>query len=133
MESFTVLLLAAPAVCLAASLLAVGVGMTGFRHVLPPRRLGWLLAMAPLAAFGMLLAALPVISGGKELLLRLPWLPSLGLSAVWYLDGLSALFALLITGIGALVLIYTGYYFEKQPDAWRFMAYLLLLDRKSVE
>ena len=53
-------------------------------------------------------------------------MPSLGISAALYLDGLSALFALMVTGIGSLVVIYTGYYLKKDPDTWKFLAYTLL-------
>ncbi len=56
----------------------------------------------------------------------------LGLNFSLYLDGLSALFGLIITGIGTLVVLYTGYYFDhpaddKQPHLEaRFFAYILL-------
>jgi multicomponent Na+:H+ antiporter subunit A len=42
------------------------------------------------------------------------------------LDGLSLTFVLLVSGIGALVLIYSGAYFGEQPGGGRFFAYLLL-------
>lgn len=41
-------------------------------------------------------------------------------------DGLSILFALLISGIGALVLIYAGSYLAGHPHLGRFYAYILL-------
>jgi multicomponent Na+:H+ antiporter subunit A len=42
------------------------------------------------------------------------------------LDGLSLTFVLLVSGIGALVLIYSGAYLGEQPGGGRFFAYLLL-------
>ena len=39
---------------------------------------------------------------------------------------LSALFALLVTGIGVLVVIYAGGYFREDQTAWRFFVYLFL-------
>jgi len=42
------------------------------------------------------------------------------------LDGLSLAFVLLVSGIGALVLIYSGAYLGEQPGGGRFFAYLLL-------
>lgn len=44
----------------------------------------------------------------------------------FYLDSLSALFALLITPIGTLVVVYAGYYFKNAPDVWRFFTYIFL-------
>lgn len=75
--------------------------------------LGWVLAIAPAAAFIALAAQLPRLFQGEILTWQVDWLPALGLSAGLYLDGLSALFGLIVTGIGALVLIYAGYYFAQ--------------------
>ncbi len=85
-----------------------------------------ILAAAPFSALVCLSAWLPRISGGQALTFRVDWLPSLGLSATLYLDSLSALFALLVTGIGTLIVIYTGYYFRSDPGIWRFLSYVLL-------
>jgi multicomponent Na+:H+ antiporter subunit A len=41
-----------------------------------------------------------------------PWVPGLGISFAFRLDGLALAFALLICGIGALVLLYTAAYFR---------------------
>jgi multicomponent Na+:H+ antiporter subunit A len=60
---------------------------------------------------------------GKQLI-ELPWAPSLGLSLSFNLDGLGLLFALLITGIGALVVLYSSAYLDGHPHAGRFYAWL---------
>ena len=49
-----------------------------------------------------------------------PWAPSLGLSLSFRLDGLSVLFATLITGIGTLVVLYAARYLAQHPHAGRF-------------
>lgn len=72
---------------------------------------GWIFAMFPFSSFGVLLYA-AIQQHGKILEFSIPWIPSLGLNFSLYLDGLSALFGLIITGIGALVVVYTGYYFD---------------------
>jgi NADH:ubiquinone oxidoreductase subunit 5 (subunit L)/multisubunit Na+/H+ antiporter MnhA subunit/multisubunit Na+/H+ antiporter MnhB subunit len=54
----------------------------------------------------------------------IPWIPSLGLAFSIRLDGLSALFALLVSGIGALIMIYAGSYAKRDPGAWRLFLYL---------
>ena len=56
--------------------------------------------------------------------IELPWAPSLGLSLSFNLDGLGLLFALLITAIGALVVLYASRYLEDHPQAGRFYAAL---------
>lgn len=52
------------------------------------------------------------------------WVPELGLSLSFYLDGLSLLFGLIITGIGSLIFLYAGYYFEDEADQSRFITIL---------
>lgn len=54
------------------------------------------------------------------------WIPSLGISLDFKLDGLSLLFSLLITGIGSLVYFYASYYLKNHPYLNRFYAYLTL-------
>ena len=56
--------------------------------------------------------------------LSVPWVPSLGLSLSFRLDGLSVLFAMLITGIGTLVVLYATRYLENHPHAGRFQVSL---------
>jgi multicomponent K+:H+ antiporter subunit A len=128
-------LIAPLAITLSGALLAALLGLSGLRQRLTITQLGWLLALAPLSAFGLFLARLPAISGGSALIWRFDWIPSLGLSVSLYFDNLSALFALLVTGIGTLVVIYAGYYFKDNTPAppggwgqgdWRFFSYLLL-------
>ena len=115
----------------AAGLPAVNRRLTAQRHA--ARRLGWVLALAPLVAFGLLLGRAAALGdlgpASPALSWAFDWIPSLGLRAGLYFDHLSALFALLVTGIGTLVVVYAGYYFEsaKRPwGEWRFFAYLLL-------
>ena len=53
------------------------------------------------------------------------WIPSLGISLSFYLDGLSLMFALIITGIGALIFFYAGFYFDEAEEHNRFIIWLL--------
>ena len=55
---------------------------------------------------------------------EIAWAPSLGLSLSFHLDGLGLLFALLITGIGTLVVLYASAYLQNHPQAGRFYASL---------
>ena len=56
----------------------------------------------------------------------LPWIPDLGIALAFRLDGLSVTFGLLISGIGALVLIYAGAYMRTDPRLGRLTGLLLL-------
>jgi multicomponent Na+:H+ antiporter subunit A len=62
--------------------------------------------------------------GDSHNLVHLTWAPSLGLTLSFNLDGLGLLFALLITAIGALVVLYASGYLEGHPQAGRFYASL---------
>ncbi|PMR76658.1 putative monovalent cation/H+ antiporter subunit A [Billgrantia endophytica] len=83
-----------------------------------------------LAAFPAVLALwflgqVPAIMDGEVLGFALEWVPSLGMSLTFVVDGLSLLFALLITVIGTFVLIYAGGYLKGHPDLVRFHVVIL--------
>ncbi|WP_454455406.1 hydrogen gas-evolving membrane-bound hydrogenase subunit E [Thauera phenylacetica] len=89
------------------------------------QRAGWLLALAPLAAFIHFLTQMPTVAGGAVVTSTLAWVPALGVELAFRLDGLSLLFALLITGIGTLIVLYAGAYLSEHHHLGRFHAYLL--------
>ncbi len=86
----------------------------------------WLLALAPLLAFLHFLSLLPMLAAGEVVRGGYVWVPSLDLAFSWLLDGLSVTFALLITGIGALVVLYAGGYLKGHPDQGRFFSFIFL-------
>src|SRR5690606_30901600 len=63
---------------------------------------------------------------GRTLLMHLDWVPDIGLNIGFRLDGLSLLFALLITAIGVLVILYAAYYLGPDDPAGKFYAQLML-------
>jgi multicomponent K+:H+ antiporter subunit A len=83
-------------------------------------------ALAPLAALVLLLSQQSSVFAGELLTVKLEWLPALGLNLSLRLDGLGFLFALLILGIGLLVILYARYYLAKKEPMGRFFAFLLL-------
>lgn len=88
---------------------------------------GWFVLFIPLALFIYFISFLPVTAGGESILQTMPWVPSLGINFDVYVDGLSLLFALLITGIGTLVVLYSIYYLSKTKEKLNnFYVYLLL-------
>lgn len=56
----------------------------------------------------------------------LNWIPEIGLNLAFTLDGLSMIFALLITGIGALVFFYAASYMKSYAQTGRFFLFLFL-------
>ncbi|MCA8878640.1 MAG: DUF4040 domain-containing protein [Rhodobacteraceae bacterium] len=74
--------------------------------------------------FGLFLQAVPEISGGGTLRFALPWVPSLGTELAFLIDGLSLTFALLISGIGVLVMLFAARYMAGHPQHGRFSLYL---------
>ncbi|MCK0538303.1 putative monovalent cation/H+ antiporter subunit A [Alcanivorax quisquiliarum] len=94
------------------------------RHI-PPRHSGLLFALFPACLFFYFAQQLPAISAGAMLLESQPWVAGLDIRLSFMLDGLSLLFALLITGIGTFILIYTGRYLGDHPALGRLYALLL--------
>ncbi|GAA3064221.1 putative monovalent cation/H+ antiporter subunit A [Rhizobium viscosum] len=86
----------------------------------------WLLAVAPLLAFLHFLHLVPQIAQGEIITGGYDWVPGLGLRFSWFLDGLSLTFALLITGIGTLIVLYAGGYLKGHPDHGRFFSFIFL-------
>lgn len=89
-------------------------------------RVGRALAFYPLGLFVLFASLAPAIAEGEALRLQLPWIPAAGIHFGFALDGLAMLFVLLITGIGALVFYYAGWYLDPQEDQGKFFAYLTL-------
>jgi multicomponent Na+:H+ antiporter subunit A len=94
-----------------------------YRYI--PRYTGAALSVAPLAFFGWLLVQLPGVGHGHAVVQSRVWVEQLGLEAAFRLDGLSLLFALIISGIGALIILYTQGYFKGHPQQGRFMMYMI--------
>jgi multicomponent K+:H+ antiporter subunit A len=91
------------------------------------RRLcAWLAGAFPVAGLALTLAHAPAIMAGDVLRWSIDWVPALGLSFGFRMDGLAWLFALLILGIGALVVLYAAYYLHDDDPPARFFQFLLL-------
>jgi multicomponent Na+:H+ antiporter subunit A len=90
------------------------------------RASGWILALLPLGVTAYLAGCAPTVWTGGTISNTMPWAPSLGLNLAFRLDGLSLLFALLITGIGVLVVIYSGEYIAGHPHFARYYFALLM-------
>ncbi|MGY6633860.1 MAG: putative monovalent cation/H+ antiporter subunit A [Alkalilacustris sp.] len=78
------------------------------------------------ALFVLFLGFVPEIAAGDTIRWAWDWIPSLQITLSFWLDGLSLMFALLITGIGALVMLYAARYLAGHPQFARFALYLFL-------
>ncbi|MEA3320254.1 MAG: Na+/H+ antiporter subunit A [Bacillota bacterium] len=88
---------------------------------------GWFVLVLPLVLFIYFLQFLSTTMNGETYTSTMKWIPSIGIDFVVYLDGLGLLFALLITGIGAMVVLYSIYYLSKEKEALNtFYVYLLM-------
>ncbi|MFU8824209.1 putative monovalent cation/H+ antiporter subunit A [Yoonia sp.] len=76
------------------------------------------------ALFVALLQALPAVADGNTLRYSFAWVPSLGVNVSFVIDGLGLLFGLLITGIGALVMLYSAKYLAGHEQQARFSLFL---------
>lgn len=65
------------------------------------------------------------LADGGVVLHTYQWLPAVGLSFSFRLDGLSLLFALLILIIGLLIILYSRYYLKAHENVGKFYALLL--------
>ncbi|WP_150302956.1 monovalent cation/H+ antiporter subunit A [Pseudomonas saliphila] len=82
--------------------------------------------LAPIIGLVLLWRHVPEVFAGETVVQSWPWLTRLGLNLSFRLDGLGFMFALLIMGIGLLVILYARYYLSKNDPMGRFFAYLLL-------
>ena len=65
----------------------------------------------PAVAFGWLVAQAPIVVPGGALTESTPWIPTLGVDLAYRIGTLQWVLALLVTGVGALVLFYCRWYF----------------------
>jgi multicomponent Na+:H+ antiporter subunit A len=85
------------------------------------RRLGSRpLAAVPAALTGYFAYAFSVVSRDGPFSVTASWAPALNLSLSFRFDGLSVLFAVLITAVGTLIVVYGGKYLELHPEVARF-------------
>lgn len=94
------------------------------------RRLGhnaaWVLALAPVAIFIHFLGFSAEVADGAIVTGGFAWVPSYNVSFSWLIDGLSLTFVLLISGIGALIVLYSGGYLKGHANLGRFFSFILL-------
>lgn len=97
-----------------------------------PRAAGPVAALASAGCFVAFLAHAGAIAHGQAITQSIAWVPSLGVTAAFNVDGLALLFALLITGIGAIIVAYTPVYTDHAPATGRLLGLLLAFEAAMV-
>lgn len=85
----------------------------------------WLAAATTLTCTGLAMSYYPEINANGPLRFSLSWMPSLGLDFTLRMDGFAWIFAVLVSLIGFLVVIYTRYYISPEDPVRRFYLYFL--------
>src|SRR3546814_6415042 len=85
----------------------------------------WIAGAVALGGLVLTISLYPSIAGGGSVRAEAEWLPALGIGVTIRMDGLAWMFALLVTGIGLLVMIYARYYMSPDDSVVRFFSVLL--------
>ncbi|MCP4824155.1 MAG: monovalent cation/H+ antiporter subunit A [Shimia sp.] len=83
-------------------------------------------AVPTVLALLLLATQAPAVMRGEVVSTTIDWLPQLGLSASFFLDGLGLLFAGMILGVGLLIILYARFYLSAKDPMGQFYTYLLL-------
>ena len=85
----------------------------------------WLAGAVALACTLLVASLYPQLTDGSVVRASVPWAPQFGLDVVLRLDGYAWVFAMLVSGMGMLVVLYARYYMSAQDPVPRFFAFLL--------
>lgn len=86
----------------------------------------WPLALVPALIFLHFVGFIEPVSRGETFVAAKAWAPSYGINFSVYVDGLSTLFGLLISGIGTFIILYAGGYLKGHPQQGRFFSFLFM-------
>jgi multicomponent Na+:H+ antiporter subunit A len=86
----------------------------------------WPLALIPLAIFVHFLGFNAEVARGEVVTGGYAWVPAYNVSFSWMIDGLSLAFLLLISGIGTLIVLYSGGYLKGHKHQGRFFSFILM-------
>jgi len=87
----------------------------------------WLAGLVALACTGLTLAQWPSIANGEVVTFSRPWLTGgIPIDISLRMDGYAWLFAMLIAGMGALIVLYARYYLSPEDPVPRFFSFFLL-------
>ena len=87
--------------------------------------IGFWMSLIPAVISIYLMTLIPQAMGGETLLVSWSWVPSLGVDFTLVVDGLSLLFGVIITLVGALVMLYAGAYLSGHSQLKQFYIYIV--------
>lgn len=85
----------------------------------------WVMALLPLG-LAVYFASLFGRNNAFPIIETVEWVPTLGINLPFYVDGLALMMAILVTGIGSLIVVYAGGYLHDDPRLGEFYSYLFL-------
>lgn len=97
-----------------------------YLHMALKKNTVYLLALVPLSVFVYFATFIPEIAAGETVRQSTPWVSLFDVNLSFYLDGLSLLFGLIVTGIGTFIILYGGGYLEKDRQLPRFYSAILI-------
>jgi len=83
----------------------------------------WLAGLIALVCVVLVAALYPDVANGGVVRFDMPWAPALGLQFTLRMDGYAWLFALIVSGMGALVVLYARYYMSPEDPVPRFFSF----------
>ncbi len=87
---------------------------------------GWVIALLPLTLFIYFATLINDVASGKVLGAYFEWVPSLNVNLSFVVDGWGLFMALIVTGIGTLVIIYASSYLKGHAEIGRFYTFILI-------
>ena len=110
--------------------LLAGTLLTAWSGAMPSggyrRRTAWIAGAVAASSLGLLLIQAPAVMNGETVRLFTQWVPEIGMNLGLKLDGLSLMFAMLITGMGLLIIVYADSYLGKNDPVGKFYSTLML-------
>lgn len=97
-----------------------------FYRYVSKKYIGWFVLSVPISLFLLLTTYIPRVANGKTFTNMHEWIPTFNINFTTYIDGLSLIFSLLITGVGSLVVLYSIFYLSAKESLHHFYCYLLL-------
>ncbi len=85
----------------------------------------WLAGVTSLACVVLLAESYRAVAGGEVVRLIVPWMPQFGLELNFRLDGYAWMFAMLVSFMGLLVVLYARYYMSSADPVPRFFSFLM--------
>ncbi|MEX2425753.1 MAG: proton-conducting transporter membrane subunit, partial [Thermomicrobiaceae bacterium] len=89
-------------------------------------RVGWVIALLPLSISIYLLTLIPDLADGGAVRASYDWAPGLDIYLSFQVDGLGLIFALMISIIGTLIMVYGGAYLQGHHHLGRFYLFILM-------